>query len=140
MSAWGYKPPLLESTLRRLPDGLENTQLPTRTSLKGKSVGIANQQAQQSHNQRLANPFPVKSSVAPPHPPKQGLFTCAPGNGLKKHVSHDPESGVRKRQKGGSQRVVLADVPWTPETGTTVQKTERRHKKPEQGHKNGTTV
>ena len=34
-----------------------------------------------------------------------------------------------------SKRVVLADVPWPPKTGTRVQKTERRYQNPERGYK-----
>ena len=44
-------------------------------------------------------------------------------------------------QKVVSKRVVLADVPWTPKTGTRVEKTERRYPKTAMRvQKDGTTV
>ena len=39
-----------------------------------------------------------------------------------------------------SKRVVLADVPRTPKTGTSVQETQRRYQKPERGYKKGTAA
>ena len=51
-----------------------------------------------------------------------------------------PDILIGGSQKGGFQRVVLADVLWTP-TGTRVQKKERQYQKSEQGYKkrnNGT--
>ena len=58
-------------------------------------------------------------------------------------LSSAPSSALpssRVARQGGFQRVLLADVPWTPKTGTRVQKTERGYQKPERGYKNRTTA
>ena len=47
-------------------------------------------------------------------------------------------SGVHKRVV--SKRVVLADVPWTPQTGMRVSKTEKGYQKPERGYICKTTL